>query len=230
MITSRKILLVTVLVSLAFVSALPVAIRAKYKNRDFDNNDRSHYDYYKLNPFTVVSVKYLKNLVITSSDSFRLEVPQKLKNSVTVANARDTLSVIYNGDGGIYNDSCKVILYLPKSGNIIALESTIELNGGVNEFPPPPSYTFDLHRSHLSLPKLVYHQFFDQLHVNGSDSSSLHISGHNHIWDLQLMNLENTVIEQSVELRKVKTSFEGKAFVETSSSERAIELKSTSLK
>jgi hypothetical protein len=201
----------------------------KYKNRDFDDVGGGYYDHYKLNPFTFVSVKYLKNLVIVSSDSCRLDVAQNLKNSVTVTNVGDTLSVTYNSRG-IYNDSSKVILYLPKSGKIIAFESSIELKGGVNELPPPPSYTFDLRRSHLSIGKLVYHQFFNQLHISGSDSSSLHISEHNHIWELQLMNLENTVIEQSVELRKVKASFEGKAFVEKSSSEGAIELKSTSLK
>lgn len=230
MITSRKILLATVLVGLAFVSALPIAISIKYKNRDFDDGGRSHYDYYKLNPVTFVSVKNLKNLVIVSSDSCRLEVAQSLKNTVTVTNVGDTLSVIYNSDRGVYKDSSKVILYLPKSGRIIAQESVVELRGGVNEIPPPPSYTFDLRHSHLSIPKLVYHQFFNQLDIIGSDSSSFHISEHNHIWELHLVNLENTVIDHSVELRKVKTIFEGKAVVETSSNEHGFVLKSTSLK
>ncbi len=230
MITSRKILVVTVLVSLAFVSALPIAIGVKHMNRDFVEGDRNNFDYYKLSPVTFVNVEYLKGLVIVRSDSFRLEVAKSLRNFITITNAGDTLSVIYQGERGKYNDSTGIILYLPVSVTIIALESDIELRGGVNEFPPPPSYTFDLRHSHLSLPKLVYHQFYDHLSVSGADSSSLHISGHNHIWDLQLMNLENTVIEQSVELRKVKTSFEGKSFVETSSSEHVVELKSTSLK
>lgn len=225
MITSRKVLLATVLVSVAFVSALPIAINLKYKKLDFINADKIRYDYYKLDPFTVVSAKYLKNLVIVTSDSSRLEVAQELRNSIKITNTSDTLSIIYDNDPN--QDSSKVILYLPKTGKIIALESIIELRGGVNDIPPPPSYTFDLRRSHLSIPTFAYHQFFNQLYISGSDSSTLKILEHNHIWELHLINLQNSFIDSSVELRSIKTSFEGKAAVNMSSDEDTIEIKST---
>lgn len=226
MITSRRILVATVLASLAFVGALPVAIGVKYRNSEFVNEIDSRYDYYKLKPFKVVSAKYLKGLEIVSSDSFRLEVSRDLRNSISISVADDTLSIICIGDSGNDNDSAKVTLYLPKAGTIIARECSIKLKGGVDEFPPAPSYTFDLRQSHVVIPKLAYHQFFNQLYFSGADNSSLHVSKSNHIWDLHLVNLENTVIEPSVELKKLRTSFEGKTIVESIADQNSIEIRS----
>ncbi|HTE31370.1 MAG TPA: hypothetical protein VK666_13410, partial [Chryseolinea sp.] len=214
MITSRNILFATVLVSLGLVSALPIAVNVKYKRRSFVS-DRNQYDYYKLNPARYVSVTHLNNLVIVPSDSFRLEVASELKNAITIANTGDTLSLLQKGSN-THHDSAQVILYLPKVDRIISLASIIKLKGGMDLHPPTPSFKVDLHGSHLYIPTFIYHQFFDQLSITGSDSSSLTIGEHNHIWELNLQNLEHTVVEASVELRKVKTTFDRKAVVNMS--------------
>jgi hypothetical protein len=227
--TSNKILVITFLLSVSLIYALPVAVNIKYKNGDYSiaGSDGVKYVNYSLSPGKLISIDGLKKCVIVPSDSFRIGISEGTQKFIMFKNSGDSLIII--SKTGLQSDSSKVILYLPftEVEKIISNQSSIELKGSFNKMPTP-SYSIDLRRSHLSLQTSAVHQFFNRIHVVSYDSSSLAISKFNHIKELISLNLSQTNINSSTDIEAFQTRFDPKAIVDVTKNAKGIEINSRS--
>jgi hypothetical protein len=210
MFTSRQILLFSITISLALISAIPISINMKYHAKKFSYVDPTVFHRLDLKPSKIISIKDLANFNVVTSDSSRLEVAESIYGSTKVNNAGDTLQITNTINSK--NDTSRIILYLPKGAQILADHSTLTLKGAFQR-EPLPDYTIVLAASKLSIPKFTYRLFINKLTVSSNDSSKLFIAGNNNIMEL---NLSNVLIAEiaSGTVWKYKANFNEKRIVE----------------
>ena len=229
--TSNVLLILLFVISISLISAIPIVVNLKLNNRDFvTDRESSRYELHEFGAARFISLKGLANCILVPSDSLKLEVEASQSNAISTDRRGDTLIIRSdqsNNHAVLYAPNFK--LYLPLVERIACYDSNIELNGSV--IPKGArSYRIDLYNSKLVIKGrdaglAPYRQFFDQLFVTGANDSGVDLSSLVTIQNLNLVNINNTVIDgYSVAIDEINTTFDPKARVKMRSVHGAIKI------
>ncbi len=228
--TSNALLFLLFIISISFISSVPVVVNLKLRNRDFElDKDAGRYDLRKFGTVKFISIKGLSNSILIPSDSMAVEIGTAQGENIRTNRSGDTLfvSCLSRTNSGLNIPDCKV--YVPAVERIICNDSHIELKGSfIRE--GARSYDVDLINSQLVLQGKDSQlapawQFFDHLVVTGRDSSGISISPELQIRKLSLVNVRHTMIDGSrVAIDEINTTYDSKAIVKMKSLYGAIEI------
>ena len=228
--TSNLLLLVLFVISVSFISAIPLVVNMKLKGRDFEKDaDAGRYDHRKFGAIKFVALKGLTNAVLIPSDSVEVEVETSQRESIVATRSGDTLFITNRSKTIIAANTPTCKVYLPVVEHITCSDSRIELRGSV----APEwgrSYDLDLVNSQLVIQGRAarlapFRQFFNQLVITGTDSSGISLSSQVGIRRLDLINVRNTLINgSSVDIEAITTTFDPKAVVKMKSVRGVVEI------
>jgi hypothetical protein len=228
--TSNALLLLLLIISISFISSIPVVVNLKLRSRDFElDKDAGRYDLRKFGTIKFISLKGLGNSILIPSDSMAVEIATGQGENIRTSRSGDTLfiSCISRTRSGLNIPDCKV--YVPAVERIVCTDSHIELKGSFSR-EGARSYEVDLINSQLVLQgkdtqMAPAWQFFDHLVVTGRDSSEISISPELQIRKLSLVNVRHTMIDGSrVVIDEINTTYDPKAIVKMKSRRGAIEI------
>jgi hypothetical protein len=228
--TSNALLLLLLIISISFISSVPLVVNLKLRSRDFElDKDAGRYDHRKFSEVKFISLKGLSSVVLIPSDSLAVEIEASQWQDFRTDRSGDTLIValISRTISGLKSPDFKV--YVPAVERIICTDSHIDLKGSVTR-EGARSFTVDLINSQLVLQGRDSRlsplwQFFDHLVVTGKDSSGISLSPQLQIRKLSLVNVKHTMIDGSrVVIDEINTTHDPKAIVKMKSLHGVIEI------
>src|SRR6267154_305470 len=200
--TSTILLIVLFVISISLTSAVPIMFNLKLKNGEFmENRETGQYKQQKFNAAKFIFLNGLGSGILIPSDSLMLESEASQSKNITTNRSRDTLFI--RNDAPENNELTKpnFKLYLTGAELIRCTDTNIELKGAV--IPEQArSYHIDLFNSNLVIKGrdtslTPYRQFFDQLFIKGKERSQIDFASQLSIRNLDLVNIQHTLIDGS---------------------------------
>jgi hypothetical protein len=219
--TSNKALLLLIITIAAFTISVPVILRHQLSASRYTkvhSDEDFEFDRKVFGTMSVVCLNHLNHATVVPSDTLKVDIERTGLETLEMDIRGDTLDI--NGTGAQW-----VRVFLPEGVELSSAESRILVRGGLDRFDSLRMH-IKLSHSRMKIEPVFKDQsvpqFWDQLILSGSDSSTVSLSGAAMINRMEVTNVTELKLGDRIFVDNMVISYSNKKSVHSASDENGL--------